>query len=76
MSERKPSNGHDKLSAFVVDVASGDMPTEPVFRAASGKNPAAEALDRMGKGKGAGRAPQDTPQALGEPTPRATRQGS
>ena len=53
MVKRKKSKGaDDDLSEFVVDVASGDMPTETVFRADKGANPAADALRRMGKTKG------------------------
>jgi hypothetical protein len=53
MAKRKKSKGaDDDLSEFVVDVASGDMPTETVFRADKGANPAADALRRMGKIKG------------------------
>ena len=52
MVKRKKSKGADALSEFVVDVASGDMPTDSVFRADKGANPAADALRRMGKTKG------------------------
>jgi hypothetical protein len=53
MGKRKKSKAAgDKLSDFVVNVASGDMPTETVIRADKGKNPAADALRRMGKIKG------------------------
>jgi hypothetical protein len=53
MVKRKKSRGaEDDLSKFVVDVASGDMPTDAVFRANNGANPAADALRRMGKTKG------------------------
>jgi hypothetical protein len=53
MAKRKKSRrAKDPLSEFVVDVASGDMPAETVFRADKGKNPAADALRRMGKAKG------------------------
>ena len=52
MVKRKKSKGaDDDLSEFVVDVASGDMPADTVFRA-QGANPAAAALRRMGKTKG------------------------
>ncbi|GEP61945.1 hypothetical protein [Reyranella soli] len=52
MAKRKKSKGAgDQLSDFVEDVASGDMPVEAVFRADKGKNPAADALRRMGKTK-------------------------
>jgi hypothetical protein len=52
MPKRKKSrNGGDQLSLFVVDVASGDMPADSVFRADEGKNPAADALRRMGRNK-------------------------
>ena len=52
MAKRKKSGGSgDQLSEFVVDVASGDMPAETVFRSDKGKNPAADALRRMGKTK-------------------------
>ena len=50
MTKRKTSRGGgEQLSEFVVDVASGDMPTETVFRVDNGKNPAPGALRRMGK---------------------------
>jgi hypothetical protein len=53
MAKRKKSKGaDDDLFKFVVDVASGDMPTDTVFRADKGANPAADALRRMGKTKG------------------------
>jgi hypothetical protein len=53
MVKRKKSKGaDDNLSEFVVDVASGDMPADTVFRADKGANPAADALRRMGKTKG------------------------
>ena len=48
----KPKAADNQVSEFVVDVASGDMPTETVIRADKGKNPAADALRRMGKIKG------------------------
>ena len=49
VKRKKPKAAGDQLSEFVVDVASGDMPTETVIRADKGKNPAADALRRMGK---------------------------
>ena len=52
VKHKKSKAAGDKLSEFVVDVASGDMPTETVIRADKGKNPAADALRRMGKIKG------------------------
>jgi hypothetical protein len=53
MIKRKKSKAAgDHLSEFVVDVASGDMPTDTVFRADKGENPAADALRRMGKARG------------------------
>jgi hypothetical protein len=52
VKRKKAKAAGDKLSEFVVDVASGDMPTETVIRADKGKNPAADALRRMGKIKG------------------------
>jgi len=39
------------MATFVVDVASGDMPEEAVFRAGEGENPAALQLARMGRSK-------------------------
>ena len=52
VKRKKPKATDNQLSEFVVDVASGDMPTETVSRADKGKNPAADALRRMGKIKG------------------------
>jgi hypothetical protein len=53
MARRRKSKGaDDDLSEFVVDVASGDMPVDTVFRADKGANPAANALRGMGKTKG------------------------
>ena len=52
VKHKKSKAAGDKLSEFVVDVTSGDMPTETVIRADKGKNPAADALRRMGKIKG------------------------
>jgi hypothetical protein len=51
MGTRRKSKNGDQLFEFVVDVASGDMPEEAVFRASPGKNPAADALSRMGKAR-------------------------
>ena len=51
VKRKKPRRPDDDLSQFVVDVASGDMPTDSVFRADKGANPAADALRRMGKTK-------------------------
>jgi hypothetical protein len=52
VKRKKAKAAGNQLSEFVVDVASGDMPTETVIRADKGKNPAADALRRMGKIKG------------------------
>jgi hypothetical protein len=52
VKRKKPKAAGDQLSEFVVDVASGDMPIETIIRADKGKNPAADALRRMGKIKG------------------------
>jgi hypothetical protein len=52
VKRRKSKGADDDLSEFVVDVASGDMPVDTVFRADKGANPAADALRRMGKTKG------------------------
>ena len=52
VKRKKAKAAGNQLSKFVVDVASGDMPTETVIRADKGKNPAADALRRMGKIKG------------------------
>ena len=52
VKRKKPEAAGNQLSEFVVGVASGDMPTETVIRADKGKNPAADALRRMGKIKG------------------------
>jgi hypothetical protein len=63
---KKPKSADDDLSEFVVDVASGDMPSDTVFRADKGANPAADALRRMGKTKG----------KRARAAPRQPRQGS
>ena len=52
VKRKKPKAAGNQLADFVVDVASGDMPTKTVIRADKGKNPAADALRRMGKIKG------------------------
>ena len=52
VKRKKSKAAGDRLSGFIVDVAIGDMPTETVIRADKVKNPAADALRRMGKIKG------------------------
>ncbi len=58
VKRKKPNAAGNQLSEFVVDVASGDMPIEAVVRADKGKNPAADALRRMGKSKARRLAPR------------------
>jgi hypothetical protein len=58
VKRKKPKAAGDQLSEFVVDVASGDMPTETVIRADKGKNPVADALRRMGQSEARRLAPR------------------